>query len=123
MVMNAHLPGHRACAQNLKAQQVVASLCKLKGDDTSVRPQTVYIGKYGKIRCFYICLLLRTFSILLVNLGGLGVFPLDPPRNSTRFAAANASSALTAVRFRLATVSLQLFGISGACLYMLAGIS
>ena len=78
--------------------------CKQQINDPCVRPQTVYIGKYGKIRCFGILGLLRPFSILLVNLGGLGVFPLDPPRNSTRFAAANASRALTAVRFRLATV-------------------
>ena len=59
---------------------------------------------------------------LLVKLEGLGIFPLDAARNSTRFGATNPSRALTAVQFRLATVSLQLFGISGACLYMLSGI-
>ena len=41
---------------------------------------------------------------LLVDLEGLGVFPLDAARNSIRFAATSASRARTAARFRLATV-------------------
>ena len=40
----------------------------------------------------------------LVNLGGLGVFPLDSHRNSTHVAATNASGALTTVQFRSATL-------------------
>ena len=50
------------------------------------------------------------FRFLLIYLGVLGVVPLDAARNSTRFGATNASRALTAVQFRLATVSLLVLG-------------
>ena len=50
------------------------------------------------------------FDFFNIFMGGLGVFPLDAPRNSTRFGATNASRALTAVQFRLATVALLVLG-------------
>ena len=62
--------------------------------------------------CLY---MFSVFLICLGNLGGLRVFPLDSARNSTHFAATNASRALTAVQFRLATVSLQLVQFRLTC--------
>ena len=47
----------------------------------------------------------------------LGVFPLDLPRNSTHIAATNASRALTAVQFRLATLSLQSIDIGRGLIF------
>ena len=58
---------------------------------------------------FYFGTLAAIFDFFNI-FGGLGVFPLDAPRNSTRFGATNASRALTAVQFRLATVSLLVLG-------------
>ena len=45
------------------------------------------------------------FDIYFCGFRGLGVFPLDSPRNSIHFAATNASRAPTTVQFRLATLS------------------
>ena len=47
----------------------------------------------------------RHCSIFFCGFQGLGVFPLDSPRNSIHVAATNASRALTTVQFRLATLS------------------
>ena len=72
-------------------------------------PYNIMVARAVYREFFYICF--PAFLNLLVNLEGLGVFPLDAARNSTRFGATNASRALTAVQFRLATVSLQLVQI------------
>ena len=56
-------------------------------------------------------LIVAAIFVLLANSGGLGIFPLDSARNSTHFAATNASRALTTVPFG---TKYQVLGILGA---------
>ena len=51
--------------------------------------------------------MLSDFRYFCCGFRGPGVCPLASPRNSIHFAPTNAPRALTAVRFRLATLSLQ----------------